>query len=335
MLGHVPPIRIHPADRPRRPRPQVAHPRRRQPRGAVARGGNGRVVATEARREVPPVGYDPSQFPAFAVTVDVVILTMSAGKLHMLLVSVARRRSRACGRSQAGSSVPPRRWTRRDESLSRKRCRRAEPATQFGAYGDPERDPRMNVVTVGYLPRCFATWERSWPARMPQWLALVPVSDVLNGRIEPAFDHLQIVARNRARSRRARGHGHRDRVRGNDVTLAELRAVYEAVWGAARRSELPAQHRRGGRLGDPHRAPSATKTPVRRTARRAVSRWTGMEPRRSDPSIPARREEVTYESRRSRHVRTTRSPSPRGGRHSGTEGRRGPRQGLRHLGDSN
>ena len=43
-------------------------------------------MATEARREEAPVGYDPSQFPAFAVTVDVVILTMSAGKLHMLLV---------------------------------------------------------------------------------------------------------------------------------------------------------------------------------------------------------------------------------------------------------
>ena len=23
--------------------------------------------------------------------------------------------------------------------------------TQFGAYGDPGRDPRLNVVTVGYL----------------------------------------------------------------------------------------------------------------------------------------------------------------------------------------
>ena len=33
-----------------------------------------------------PGGYDPSQFPAFAVTVDVVILTMSEGMLHVLLV---------------------------------------------------------------------------------------------------------------------------------------------------------------------------------------------------------------------------------------------------------
>ena len=33
-----------------------------------------------------PVGYDPSQFPAFAVTVDMVILTMSDSRLHVLLV---------------------------------------------------------------------------------------------------------------------------------------------------------------------------------------------------------------------------------------------------------
>src|SRR5687768_2646482 len=44
-----------------------------------------RARVTTRRRE-PPVGYDPSQFPAFAVTVDVVILTMSEGALQMLLV---------------------------------------------------------------------------------------------------------------------------------------------------------------------------------------------------------------------------------------------------------
>jgi 8-oxo-dGTP diphosphatase len=32
---------------------------------------------------VPP-GYDASKFPAFAVTVDVVILTMADGALHVL-----------------------------------------------------------------------------------------------------------------------------------------------------------------------------------------------------------------------------------------------------------
>ena len=33
-----------------------------------------------------PADYDPSQFAAFAVTVDVVILTMSDSRLHVLLV---------------------------------------------------------------------------------------------------------------------------------------------------------------------------------------------------------------------------------------------------------
>ena len=43
-------------------------------------------MTTRARPGEAPAGYDPSEFPAFAVTVDVVILTMSEGTLHMLLV---------------------------------------------------------------------------------------------------------------------------------------------------------------------------------------------------------------------------------------------------------
>ena len=43
-----------------------------------------KVVATKTRDAGVPVDYDPSRFPAFAVTVDVVILTMSEGELHGL-----------------------------------------------------------------------------------------------------------------------------------------------------------------------------------------------------------------------------------------------------------
>jgi ADP-ribose pyrophosphatase len=43
-------------------------------------------MRTKTRDAGVPVDYDPSQFPAFAVTVDVVILTMSEGMLHVLLV---------------------------------------------------------------------------------------------------------------------------------------------------------------------------------------------------------------------------------------------------------
>ena len=188
--------------------------------------------------------------------------------------------------------------------------------TQFGAYGDPERDPRMNVVTVGYLAvlRDVGAVMAGTDAAVA---ALVPVSDVLNGRIELrsticrscGTQSSAFASSSRSRASRPRSWERRHPGRATGGVRGRLGVQLDA---ANFRRSIVAEDG----LGDPHRAPSATR-PVRRTARRAVSRWTGMEPRRSDPSIPARREEVTYESRRSRHVRTTRSP-PRGGRHSGT-----------------
>src|SRR5437762_11914626 len=100
-----------------------------------------------------PAGYDPSQFPAFAVTVDVVILTMSYGRLHVLLV----RRGVA---PFSGMWAIPGGFKRPNETLDEAAKRElaeetgvdgASLLTQFGAYGDPERDPRMNVVTSAYL----------------------------------------------------------------------------------------------------------------------------------------------------------------------------------------
>src|SRR6202521_4793022 len=60
--------------------------------------------------------------------------------------------------------------------------------TQFGAYGDPGRDPRMNVVTIGYLAvlRDVAGIVGGSDAAAA---ALIPVSEALNGKIELAFDH--------------------------------------------------------------------------------------------------------------------------------------------------
>ena len=220
--------------------------------------GNGRVVATEARREVPPVGYDPSQFPAFAVTVDVVILTMSAGKLHMLLVQRGEAPFEGMG-DPWWVQASHRDLGRGRETRARRGngCRRAEPAHPVRGVGDPERDPRMNVVTVGYLAvlRDVGAVMAGTDAAVA---ALVPVSDVLNGRIELAFDHLQIVRDAIERVRvELEVTGIATAFVGTTFTLAELGRCTRPSGGAARRSELPAQHRRGGRLGDPHRAPSA------------------------------------------------------------------------------
>jgi len=62
--------------------------------------------------------------------------------------------------------------------------------------------------------------------------ALIPVSDLLNGKIDLAFDHLRIV---RDAVERVRVdlelRGIATAFVGPTFTLAELRAVYEAVWG--------------------------------------------------------------------------------------------------------
>jgi 8-oxo-dGTP diphosphatase len=103
--------------------------------------------------------------------------------------------------------------------------------TQFGAYGDPERDPRMNVVTVAYLAvaRDVGTVVGGSDAAAA---ALIPVGDVLNGKVELAFDHLRIVRDAVERVRvELEVTGIATAFVGPTFTLAELRAVYEAVWG--------------------------------------------------------------------------------------------------------
>ena len=110
-------------------------------------------MATKTSASEPPHGYDPSQFPAFAVTVDIVILTMSEGDLKALLV-------RRGVEPFQGMWAIPGGFKRPNETLDEAAARelREETSidsvavlTQLGAYGDPGRDPRMNVVTVAYL----------------------------------------------------------------------------------------------------------------------------------------------------------------------------------------
>ncbi len=102
--------------------------------------------------------------------------------------------------------------------------------TQFGAYGDPGRDPRMNVVTIGYLAvlRDVGAVVGGSDAAAA---ALLPVADVLKGKVALAFDHLRIVrdAIERVRLELEVG-GLATAFVGPTFTLAELRAVYEAVW---------------------------------------------------------------------------------------------------------
>ena len=177
--------------------------------------------------------YDPSQFPAFAVTVDVVVLTMVDGRLHALLVRRGVEPFEGMWAIPGGFKRPTETL---DEAAARELVEEtgvdgASLLTQFGAYGDPGRDPRMSVVTIAYLAvlREVTGIVAGTDAASAD---LVPVSDALNGRLELAFDHARIVrdAVDRVRiDLELRGIA--TAFVGPTFTLAELRAVYEAVWG--------------------------------------------------------------------------------------------------------
>jgi 8-oxo-dGTP diphosphatase len=178
-------------------------------------------------------GYDASKFPAFAVTVDIVILTMADGMLHVLLVRRGEEPFKGMWAIPGGFKRP-------DETLDEAARRELSEETgvdvpslltQFGAYGDPGRDPRMNVVTVAYLAvlRDVGAIVAGTDAADA---ALVPVSDILGERIELAFDHVRIVRDAIERVRvELEVSGIATAFVGTTFTMAELRTVYEAIWG--------------------------------------------------------------------------------------------------------
>jgi 8-oxo-dGTP diphosphatase len=191
------------------------------------------VVTTKTTGTDVEPAYDPADYPAFAVTVDVVILTMVGSRLHVLLVCRGEE-------PFAGRWAIPGGFKRPSETLDEaaKRELREETGvdaasllTQFGSYGDPGRDPRMNVVTVAYLA-VLRDVGRLVAGTDAAAAALTPVADVLDGKVELAFDHERIVrdAIDRVRVD-LEVSGIATAFVGQTFTMAELRAVYEGIWG--------------------------------------------------------------------------------------------------------
>ena len=76
------------------------------------------------------------------------------------------------------------------------------------------------------------TWETLVAGTDAAEAALVPVSDVLNEQLELAFDHLRIVRDSVERVRvELEVSGIATAFVGPTFTMAELRTVYEAIWG--------------------------------------------------------------------------------------------------------
>ena len=183
---------------------------------------------------VAPPGYDPDDHPRVAVTVDVVVLTVRDGVLHVVLVERGDD-------PWAGAWALPGGFVRPDEDLEAAAARELAEETgvdaaahleQIRAYGDPDRDPRMRIVTVAFLAvlRDVGPLEAGTDAVGAE---LVPVAEVLGRRPKRrlAFDHRQILAD-------AVEHAGRELEStslaaafvGPTFTLSQLRQVYEAVW---------------------------------------------------------------------------------------------------------
>jgi 8-oxo-dGTP diphosphatase len=178
--------------------------------------------------------YDPSAYPAVAVTVDVVALTIRDGALHVLLVERGEQPF-AGRRALPGGFVGAETLDQaaRRELAEETGLRPGEGALdrvhleQLRSYGDPGRDPRMRVVSVAYL--AFAPSlpdpRAGGDAAAAAW---VPVD--ATGPL--AFDHDAVLADGLDRARAKLEYTPlATAFVGPEFTVAELRAVYAAVWG--------------------------------------------------------------------------------------------------------
>jgi 8-oxo-dGTP diphosphatase len=182
--------------------------------------------------------YDPTAFPPFALTVDLAVFTVRDDQLCILLVRRGEHPHRGRwalpgGHVRHGHESAEDAAHRELLEETGVDARRARPhLEQLATYSDPARDPRMaaglHVVSVAFvalapdLPEAVAGSDAS----QARW---TPVADV--PRL--AFDHRRIVddALERVRAKLEYTTLAMHFVE-EPFTLAELRRVYEAVWGA-------------------------------------------------------------------------------------------------------
>ncbi|NYI03114.1 NUDIX hydrolase [Allostreptomyces psammosilenae] len=194
--------------------------------------------------------YDPSAFPPFAVTVDLVALTVREQALCALTVRRAEP-------PFEGAWALPGGFVRPDEDLAAAaerelleetslRARVMEAACpvrrgeahleQLATYGDPGRDPRMRVVSVAYLVLApdLPTPRPGGDVEGARW---TPVDALLEGGRSGgrlAFDHDRILADGVERARSKIEYSSlATAFCPEEFTVGELRRVYEVVWGVS------------------------------------------------------------------------------------------------------
>ncbi|MET9323817.1 NUDIX domain-containing protein [Streptomyces sp. NPDC003038] len=182
-------------------------------------------------------GYDPHAFEPFAVAVDLAVFTVRGGALHVLVIRRGQEPYAGAWALPGGFILP------RESAEEAARRELAEESglaqdvvaalhlEQLRTYSEPDRDPRMRVVSVAFtalVPDLPEPAEQGGgDADGARWVPVHEAPDL-------AFDHAVILA------------DARDRVRAKleytclatsfcppEFTLGELQAVYETVWDTA------------------------------------------------------------------------------------------------------
>jgi 8-oxo-dGTP diphosphatase len=170
------------------------------------------------------------EFPAFAVTVDLVILTVGEEGLEALVIERGEE-------PFLGELALPGGFVRPDETLAAAASRELAEETglrvahleQLASYGEPDRDPRMRVVTVAYLAMTPdpPVLTAGTDAAAASW---VPVRSLARKHL--AFDHRKILRDGVDRARAKLEYTTlATAFCPREFTIAELRRIYEAIWG--------------------------------------------------------------------------------------------------------
>lgn len=180
----------------------------------------------------------PTRYPdgvTFAVTVDLVVFTIRHDELCVLVV-------RRGGAPYRGRWALPGGFVEEEEDLLQAAQRELAEETgleglavhleQLATYGAPRRDPRLRVVSVAYLALAAELPEPAAgsDAAVASWR---PVDDLLSSPSRLAFDHNEILADGLERARAKLEYSPlATAFCADEFTVAELRQVYEVVWGA-------------------------------------------------------------------------------------------------------